>query len=301
MKVRLKVSKRSGRYGNGSPPQNCCTFTALEYLISASLTVFIGLNGWLVSRKLFPYASWPSVTQIVTARSPHLTTAWATSYHSEQQRIDPGSWVLRYVLGPILTLDLKSTGTIDQITSWTTSSGEICLGILPRRATFQRQQQTSLLTLRKARRDCLKTYRSNSTMASMKRKKTYDEPDDNKSGKKMKMQEDAGMIQGPDDASIRGLFTTLFYTINTFAQTYFQGAPYSIARKKDQKVFFEDLTGSNPTVYLKSKHPGVKEAIIVAAIWNALIRPLLSVPTKAFNEMMPEYAIKDRTSGRPLF
>lgn len=147
-------------------------------------------------------------------------------------------------------------------------------------------------------------------MIPIKRKGDDGEPDGNETGKKMKMQEDepglptmqfnAGMIQGPDDASITSLFTTLFYTINTFAQSYFQGSPYAAARKNDHKVFFESLTGSDPTVYLKSKHDGAKEAIIVAAIWNKLIRPLLSTPTKAFNDKMPEQAIRNATSGEPL-
>ncbi|KAG6355247.1 hypothetical protein INS49_004329 [Diaporthe citri] len=144
-------------------------------------------------------------------------------------------------------------------------------------------------------------------MTCNKRKGVDGEPDGNETGKKTKREEDepglpeiqskAGMIQGPDDASITSLFTTLFYTINTFVHEYFKGAPYSMARKNDQKVFFESLTGSDSTAYLKSKQPGAKEAIITAAIWNELIRPLLSAPITAFNETIPEHAIKNHTSG----
>lgn len=143
-----------------------------------------------------------------------------------------------------------------------------------------------------------------------KRKNVDERSDSDETSKKLKMEDDApglstlqskvGTIQGPDDASITSLFNTLFYTINNFVHDYFKGSPYSIARKNDQKVFFESLTGSDSTAYLKSKHPGAKEAIIVAAIWNKLIRPLLSAPTKAFSEMMPEYAIRTGTSGKPL-
>lgn len=108
------------------------------------------------------------------------------------------------------------------------------------------------------------------------------------------------MMQGPDDDSITTLFNSLYYTIDTFAHSYFQGSPYVMARKNDQKTFFEGLTGRDAAVYLKSKHPGAKEAIIVAAIWNKLTRPLLSAPTKAFNDDIPEEAIKAGTSGKPL-
>lgn len=145
-------------------------------------------------------------------------------------------------------------------------------------------------------------------MASIKRKWDDDESDGNEAGKKLKLEEDepglptiqskAGKIQGPDDASITSLFITLFYTINTFAHDYFKGAPYSIARKNDHRVFFEGLTGSDSTVYLKSKHPGAKEAIVVAAIWNKLIGPLLSAPSRAFIDTIPEKTIKTGTSGK---
>lgn len=147
-------------------------------------------------------------------------------------------------------------------------------------------------------------------MASNKRKEIKGEPDDNETSKKLKMEDDApglstlqskiGMLQGPDDASITSLFVALFYAINTFVQAYFKGAPYSIARKNDQKVFFEGLVVSDCKVYLKSKHPGAKESIITAAIWNKLISPLLGTPIRAFNKIMPEYTIKTRTSGKPL-
>ncbi|KAI7782214.1 hypothetical protein LA080_013759 [Diaporthe eres] len=123
-----------------------------------------------------------------------------------------------------------------------------------------------------------------------KRKNVDEKSDSGETSKKLKMEDDApglstlqstmGTIQGPDDASITSLFNTLFYTINNFVHDYFKGSPYSVARKNDQK----------------SKHPGAKEAIIVAAIWNKLIRPLLSAPTRAFNDMMPEKAIRTGTS-----
>lgn len=147
-------------------------------------------------------------------------------------------------------------------------------------------------------------------MTTNKRKKVDGERGGNETVKKLKMEDNApgvptiqskmGMIQGLDDEETTNLFMSLYYSINSFANTYFQGAPYSIARKKDQKVFFEGLSAGDSKDYLKSKHPRAKEAIITAAIWNKLIRPLLGAPMRAFNDAMPEYAIRNCTSGEPL-
>lgn len=145
-------------------------------------------------------------------------------------------------------------------------------------------------------------------MVGIKRKNGERAPDNDEPDKKMKKEEDetgfptpqpgAGMIQGPDDATVTSLFGLLFYAINTFVQTYFMGAPYVMARKNDQKAFFEALTGSDSIAYLKSKHPGAKESIITAAVWVKLIAALLKAPTRAFIEEMPEWKIKSRTAGK---
>lgn len=112
------------------------------------------------------------------------------------------------------------------------------------------------------------------------------------------LQSEAGRIQGPDDATISSLFSLLYYAINTFVQEYFKGSPYAIPRKNDQKVLFEALSGSECIAYLKSKHPGAKEAIVMAMVWVELIKALLREPTKAFVEEMPEIKIKSRTRGK---
>lgn len=147
-------------------------------------------------------------------------------------------------------------------------------------------------------------------MTATKREHHDGEPDGSEAVKKLKMEDDGphsptlqsklGMIQGPDDASMTHLFLALFYAINTFVQDYFKGAPYSNARKTDEKAFFESLTGSDCKGYLKSKHPGAKEAIMLAAIWNKLIDYLLSAPIKAFFNSIPETAIRKGTSGKIL-
>lgn len=147
-------------------------------------------------------------------------------------------------------------------------------------------------------------------MTATKREHHDGEPDSSEVVKKLKMDDDdahsptlqskAGVIQGPDDASIDSLFSALFYAINTFVQDYFKGAPYSNPRKNDQKDFFESLTESDCKGYLKSKHPGAKEAIMLAAIWNKLIDHFLSTPTKAFIHSIPEITIRNGTSGKAL-
>lgn len=114
------------------------------------------------------------------------------------------------------------------------------------------------------------------------------------------LQSNVGSIQGPDDATIVDLFSTLFYAINTFVQDYFKGAPYSIARRNDERAFFESLTGIECKGYLKSKHPGAKEAIMLAAIWNKLIDYLLEAPTRAFIDSIPETEIRAGTSGKTV-
>lgn len=147
-------------------------------------------------------------------------------------------------------------------------------------------------------------------MTAAKREHQDGEPDSSEVVKKLKMEDDgphsptlqskAGVIQGPDDASIIGLFLALFYAINTFVQDYFKGAPYSNPRKSDQKDFFESLTGSDCKGYLKSKHPGAKEAIMLAAIWNKLINYLLRSPTRAFIDSIPEHKIRTGTPGKAV-
>lgn len=147
-------------------------------------------------------------------------------------------------------------------------------------------------------------------MTATKREHDNGEPDSSEAVKKLKMEYDgphsptfqskAGVIQGPDDESIVGLFLALFYAINTFVQDYFKGAPYSNPRKNHQKDFFESLTQSDCTAYLKSKHPGAKEAIMLAAIWYKLIDYLLSAPIKAFINSIPEPTIRNGTLGRIL-
>lgn len=149
---------------------------------------------------------------------------------------------------------------------------------------------------------------STEPMTSIKRKDVDGKSDSDEPGKKMKVEDDelslptpqhgAGMIQGPDDATITSLFSLLLYAINIFVQAYFMGSPYLLPRKNDQKEFFESLSGSDYIAYLKSKHPGAKQAIITAAIWVKLIRGLLGVPTRAFIEEMPEMKIKSGTAGK---
>lgn len=175
-------------------------------------------------------------------------------------------------------------------------------------ADSQWTNQASLLTLSKARRNHLDTYLRTATMTATKRKHHDGEPDSSEAVKKLKMgnndphspttQCKVGVIQGPDDASIVGLFLALFYAINTFVQDYFKGAPYSIARRNDERAFFKSLTGSDCKRYLKSKHPGAKEAIMLAAIWNKLIDYLLSAPTRAFINLIPEITIRKGTPGK---
>lgn len=147
-------------------------------------------------------------------------------------------------------------------------------------------------------------------MTATKREHHDGELDSSEVVKKLKMEDDdphsptlqskAGVIQGPDDASIDSLFSALFYAINTFVQDYFKGAPYSIARKNDEKAFFESLTGTDCKGYLKSKHPGAKEAIMMAAIWNKLINLLLRAPIRAFIASIPEAKIRNGTPGKTL-
>lgn len=184
------------------------------------------------------------------------------------------------------------------------------LGGYIRRADSRWTNQASLLALAKTRRDHLDTYLRTPIMTATKREHDDGEPDSSEAVKKLKMGDDdphsltlqsnVGVIQGPDDASIVDLFSALFYAINTFVQDYFKGAPYSIARRNDEKAFFESLTGSDCKGYLKSKHPGAKEAIMLAAIWNKLINYLLSAPTRAFINSIPEITIRDGASGNIL-
>lgn len=175
-------------------------------------------------------------------------------------------------------------------------------GPFPRGTTWQP------LTFPRIRRDSLKMEPSTEPMTPIKRKDVDGTSDNDEPHKKMKQEEEeagfptpqpgAGLTQGPDDASITSLFSLLLYGINTFVQAYFLGYPYLIPRKNDQKEFFESLTGSDCIAYLKSKHPGAKQAIITAAVWVKLIRALLGVPTKAFIEEMPEMKIKRGTAGK---
>lgn len=148
-------------------------------------------------------------------------------------------------------------------------------------------------------------------MTSTKRKGDEGSSDHDGQGKKPKKDDDRSglvklrtnvlLIQGPDDSSINQLFSVLFYAVNTFVSDYFKGAPYAQGRKKEQKAFFESLLGSDCKTYLTSKHRGAKEAFILAAVWNKLIDALLSTPTRAFIEKMPERSIKAGTKGRPAF
>lgn len=185
---------------------------------------------------------------------------------------------------------------------------ESTCGLVVWRVTSQWANQASLLTLQKTRHDHPNTQSNAASMASTKRKVVDGEPDGNENAKKLKqdgdvavsttLQSDLGMIQGPDDTAITELFNTLVWLINTFTGQYFQGAPYADARKKDQKAYFQSLVGSDYKKYLKSEDPGVKQAIIEAAIWNMLIDPLLRTPTKAFIDEMPELKVRASTSGK---
>lgn len=138
-------------------------------------------------------------------------------------------------------------------------------------------------------------------MDSTKRKDVDGEPDGNDNWKKVKIKKPTlglQIIQGPDDASITSLFDALFYEINTFVQAYFKGKPYVNPRKNDDKEFFQSLTGTDYTDYLKLKHPGAKEAMIQAVIWNKLIDHLLKTPTKAFMDDLPEMRFRRRAASK---
>lgn len=215
----------------------------------------------------------------------------------------------------IISTGSVSLGSISRgsISRGSVSRGLLCIEQPPlwvHRWDEQWVNQACLLTLAKARRGHPDTYLRTPAMTATKREHHDGEPEGSEAVKKLKMEDDdphsptlqskVGVIQGPDDASIVELFSGLFYAINTFVQDYFKGAPYSIARRNDEKAFFESLTGSDCKGYLKSKRPGAKEAIMLAAIWNKLINYLLSAPTKAFINSIPEIAIRDGASGNIL-
>ncbi|KAH8777583.1 hypothetical protein F5883DRAFT_517926 [Diaporthe sp. PMI_573] len=144
-------------------------------------------------------------------------------------------------------------------------------------------------------------------VASTKRKEEGGSPAGDERSKSPKEDDDepgpttpqskAGKMEGPDDTFIMNLFTPLFYSIITFSLAYFKGAPYVTPRRREQKEFFETLTSSDYKLYLTSKHPGAKERIVQAVVWNKLVEELLRLPLRAYLQF-PEGTIKKFVSGK---
>ncbi|KAG8162449.1 hypothetical protein KVR01_008214 [Diaporthe batatas] len=149
-------------------------------------------------------------------------------------------------------------------------------------------------------------------MAAAKRKDRDEggSPPSSEEGKKLKMEDEdpspptlqsmPGKMEGPDDTFIVGLFSPLFYDILSFSINFFQGAPYVLPRKNEQKEFVQTLAGSDAKLYLASRHTGAKEKIVQAMIWNKLVESLLSVPLKAFIQF-PEATMKMFITDAPGF